>query len=421
MSAGQALARPLAPSDLSPAWATAVGLEMRVEQFAAGERPPLEVRLFVKPGHSMQTRRLVDTARASLALFSQWFGPFGGSSLTVVDLPWGVDPPAEAIPGVVTTRTSWVAFERDTTAERVLIAAIGRQFWMRPVSRRGATPFLAGLDRYVAMRGVHAVLENRQFAVPRYFGGLLPFPIRSVPLSPRPVGSRPLLRWFPGAESAAANPWRGALDLDPDDAERVTLALQTLERYLGWPAMQQALESLRGRFRKGDVTADDLAAIIGEQRGSALDWYFAEAFGSRRRFDYGIAHVTTAPDADAPGRFRTTVTLRRFGDAVFAGTSQPRGASPAGARSLPVLIRFADGAELRDHADGRDETAELVYESPAPAVSATVDPDTFLVLDPNRANNTWTVGRRVHVSGMRLALHWMLWLQDVMLTYTAVA
>ena len=44
----------------------------------------------------------------------------------------------------------------------------------------------------------------------------------------------------------------------------------------------------------------------------------------------------------------------------------------------------------------------------------------MLLLDVNRANNTFATSSPIRPLGIRLALHWMTWLQHTMLAYTAL-
>ena len=53
-------------------------------------------------------------------------------------------------------------------------------------------------------------------------------------------------------------------------------------------------------------------------------------------------------------------------------------------------------------------------------VHAAVDPEMMLLLDVNRANNTFATASPIRPLGIRLALHWMSWLQHTMLAYTAL-
>ncbi len=185
--------------------------------------------------------------------------------------------------------------------------------------------------------------------------------------------------------------------------------------------MQQALSTYRERaISEGGSTAL-LGAVVSEQRGRDLSWFFAEAFRVEARFDYAIDTFTSEPAADGSSQYQTTVTLLRLGDAVFAGTSEPSaGAFPSG-RGLPVAVSFEDGSTAEDIWDGRDGERRLEYLSRSRAWSASVDPRAVLLLDADRANNTRVLRPPFRPVGARLALHWMVWLQDLMLSYTAFA
>jgi hypothetical protein len=61
-----------------------------------------------------------------------------------------------------------------------------------------------------------------------------------------------------------------------------------------------------------------------------------------------------------------------------------------------------------------------VYSTRSAAVSATIDPDMMLLLDVNRGNNAIVHDAPMVPIGFRLALHWMAWLQNAMLSYTAL-
>ena len=148
-----------------------------------------------------------------------------------------------------------------------------------------------------------------------------------------------------------------------------------------------------------------------------MAWFFEEAFRRDTRFDYAVTGLTSEPAVDGSG-FVTNVSLRRHGDGIFAGTSEPLTGRLMAARSLPVAIGFDDDTEVRDWWDGRDEEVVLTYTSASRAAWASVDPEAFLMLDDNRANNTLRLSRPFHPTGARLAMNWLVWLQDVMLSYT---
>ena len=368
----------------------------------------------IKADNAAAIARLADTAKRALKELVEWLGPLT-TPLTVVDLPWDGGPPGASQPGIAATRVRWIAPDRDLSAERALIAAIARQFWMAPVSARTA-PFQEGLVVYSATKTIHRVLEGRNYAAPRFFGGFVPVPIRSLVLSPNQAGRGAPLGDFDEVLHPFDAPWRFASVEDGSPARRADVALRTLERVIGWPAMQQALAAARERAAGGAITPEMFAGVVAEQRGVSVDWFVRDLVRSGDVIDYAVGDVSS--EAIDGGR-RTTIRIERRGPGVFSGTDQPRSAGAA--RSLSVLVRFADGTDTRVSVDGRDDHTDVAIDSVSPAMVVGVDPAEFVVIDANRVNNAWTSGAPPDRNGRRLIANWLIWLQNVMLTYSAVA
>jgi hypothetical protein len=421
----------LDPATTSALQDAIAGLELRQQEYAPEGPPPVALRVFSKPGAGLQVDRVVETAPRALALFDEWFGPYPYSHLTFVDVPWRSAFVGAAYPGLAAISTRWLTREQDMALERSVIAAVARMYWLDLPATSEGPPFREGLMLYAGTRGIHEVLENRNFASLRLFGGMVPVVVSSVSLSPSPWDPRPRVTRFAEVSAPAVAPGRTASAAADEEASRVSLALGTLERYIGWPALQQALAGYRARLASGDRTAT-LQAVVSEQRGRSMKWFFDEALAAGKSFDYAVGSVATVSIAGSArrssegakagesSRFLTEITLRRRGDAVFAGADATREASPGSGRSLPVLVRFDDGSEVREWLDGRLEDKRLSYTSAAPAELVSVDPDAMLLLDVDRRNNTRVVRPRFHGIGARLAITWVVWLQDVMMSCTAL-
>lgn len=359
--------------------------------------------------------RLTDTATRTLKELVEWLGPLSGAPLSIVDLPWGRGTPGESQPGVAATRVRWIAPVRDVSAERALIAAMARQFWFASVTAETAS-FHEGLAVYTATKAIHRVLEGRNFAAPRFIGGFVPMPLRSLVLSPNQTGRGAPLGEFDEVLRPFDAPWRFASTADGSPARRADAALRTLERIIGWPAMQQALAAVRERVIGNPITPEMFAGVVAEQRGVPLEWFVRDLVRSGDRIDYAVGGVTSS---ESNGSLRTAVSIDRLGAGLFSGTDRPRAAGPA--QSVPVLVRFADGSHSRAFVDGRDQHTELVVESHSPAIVVAVDPEEMVLVDADRMNNAWVSGAPADRNGLRLVLNWMMWLQNVMLTYTAIA
>lgn len=405
LSAASLTAQPPAP-DLAP---LTVGLVATVERFTADGQRPVEIHFYLNPAAgAAQSQRVVDTTRAALRLFGEWFGSYPFDRLTVIDMPWRRRHVDVDSPGVATVHTRWIAPENDLALERGLIGAIARHYW--PSSREADGRLIEAVGLYAAARAIHADLEGRHFATHRFFGGFIPFVTRSIAWSPRAADPKPRLRRFAELESPRP-PGRDAL--------RALLAIDTLERYVGWPALQPALLAFRARAPMTGSPAT-LMELLGEQQGRDLSWFLQDAFRADARFDYAVSAFASDARPGSSG-FATRVELRRLGDAVFAGTSRPRVDGLDRAPSLPVTVTFADGTAIDEWWDGRDVELTMRYVSKSRAARVAVDPAAMLLLDADRSNNTRSIDRRPDPLGARLSLHWLVWLQDLMLTCTALA
>ena len=391
----------------------------RLLQIIVERHPAIEAALFLRAGASDADARLSDTATRALTMLTGWFGPFPDPAIAIVDLPWPVDLAGAAYPGVVATRTRWLAPARELTAERTLIAGLARRYWQVPATPAEFNWFAEGVILYSGTRAIHELLEGRNYATERAFGGFVLHVVRALNWSPNSWQPQPRVRHFAEVDEPGRAPWRLASAEADSQAQRAALALHTLERYVGWPALQPALASLRERAHERGVVPALLAEVLSEQRGVELGWFFEDVLPGERGIDYGIDGFSSELDG-AAGRYRTVVTVRRHGDGVFAGTSRPREGSLSSSKSLALLVRFADGAQVGDFWDGRDDQAEFSYSSRSRATSATIDPGLMLLVDADRANNSRTLEGARRPEGFRMTLNWLAWLQDLMLSYSAL-
>lgn len=329
-----------------------------------------------------QRERVAIAAQASLELLTQWFG---ASAVTQPSL------------GGVPIR--WLAFERDRSLERAVIASVAREYWSSSIGRDRLSPFAEAIVVYSAARAIHERLEGSNFATVRFFGDMVPFPLRSVSLSPPVADPRPRVTRM------------DELPVRPD-VLRMVRGLQTIERYVGWPAMAQTLAELHAD-RGSPLDAGAFARALSVVRGADVRGLIAECFRDDVVFDYAIGDVRAAPGGPP---IETSVVIVRRGSGAFEV-----GSSEDPEHTMPLLLRFADGNELRDWFDGRATQTTRIYTTSARLVSAAIDPEMMLLLDADRANNTFTTTLSVRPLGVRLALHWMSWLQQMMLTYSALA
>jgi hypothetical protein len=150
-----------------------------------------------------------------------------------------------------------------------------------------------------------------------------------------------------------------------------------------------------------------------------MTWFFDEVYRGSNVFDYGVQTFTSTPvrlkpdttsesagdnrnpDTTSDG-YRTTVVVRRLGEAVFP---------------VDVVTTFRGGERVTERWDGRDRRVVYTYDRPAEALSVAVDPERVLLLDVNYTNNSATLEPRAAEASLKWSLKWLVWLQELMLTY----
>jgi aminopeptidase N len=164
--------------------------------------------------------------------------------------------------------------------------------------------------------------------------------------------------------------------------------------------MQKVLATYFERWRFRHPAPDDFFAVLREVSGQDLTWFIDEAYRSSTTFDYALQDLQS--DRLPDGRYRTTVVARRHGEATFP---------------VEVVTRFEGGAQVVERWDGRERRAIFRYERAERAASAAVDPRRVLVLDVNYTNNSPTRTPHASAASLKGALVWMVWLQQLMLSY----
>jgi len=267
---------------------------------------------------------------------------------------------------------------------------------------------------------VQSIAFQPNYRVERFFGGFVAWQQRDIALRRETDGnglngyrvagesdvpSTPTFRYWPGTHAQITY-------------SKTALWLNTLERMLGWDMLQRIMSTHFARWKFKHPRPDDFFAIVNEVSGQDLTWFFDQVYRSSNEFDYGVERLTSAPptvrgfsennaaqavgEGTAPGVFRTTVVVRRYGEAFFP---------------VDVLTTFENGEQIREKWNGRERWHAYTYDRPSRAANAQVDPDRVLLLDVNYTNNSQTLAPQADEAGAKWSLTWMLWLQDLMMTW----
>ena len=370
-----------------------------------GEASPrrIDMRLLLQPEHAGQEERHFSATAATLTHYGEWFGAYPYDHVTIVDPAYQSGSQGMEYPALFTAGSRWLAPSEVTVPESVTIHEAGHQFFYGMV---GTNEFEhawmdEGMNQYAQGRVIETIDHPNRLGL-RFFGGFVPWVVRDVRLQ-RATDVNRLNTFRASAEAEAQSTptfqyWPGTATAITYD--KSALWLHTLERHLGWPTMQRIMATYVDRWKFRHPKPDDFFQVANEVSGQDLTWFFDQVHRSSNSFDYGVQDVLG--QALDGGTHRTTVVVRRFGEATFP---------------VDVVTTFADGSRKTERWDGADRRAVYVYETPARATSTQVDPDRVLLLDVNFANNSHMAEAPTGTATLKWSLKWMAWLQDLMLTY----
>jgi hypothetical protein len=364
--------------------------------------PAVQVRLLLQPERRNQAERYFGIVDATLRLYGEWFGAYPYGYATVVDPAFQSQSDGMEYPTFFTGRGRWLAPATVQTPEMTTGHEAGHQWWYGMV---GSNEFEdawmdEGLNTYATARVLDEVFTPN-YIEQRFFGGFIPWPIAGVTFgrldNDRITGYRDNAE----ADAQSTPTWR----YWPSTASfisynKTALWLHTLERQLGWPTVQTILATYFERWKFKHPRPADFFAVVNEVAGTDMTWFFDQVHRSSNQFDYAVQELRN--ESLGSGRYRTTVVVRRRGEATFP---------------VEVVTSFSGGGQVTERWDGQDRRKTFQYERPEQARWVAVDPGRVLLLDTIYTNNSHTTRPRADEASLKWTLSWMVWLQQLMLSY----
>jgi hypothetical protein len=384
------------------AWTTGPDLLVKTERFEHPRLPAVDLRLILQPEHAGQAERYFLATKATLRSYGEWFGPYPYGHLTIVDPAWQSAAGGMEYPTLFTGGSRWLAPATTVTPEGITVDECGHQFWYGLVGNNEFEHAWMdeGLNTYSSGRAIDESFSPN-FQSTEFFGGFIPWVFHDVP-AVREIDGDHLSGYRAAARSDVPSTpsWR----YNPATGRAMTynktaLWLHTLERYLGWRRLQRGMSLFFARSVFKHPQPEDFFAAINEGAGRDMTWYFDQVYRSSNVFDYAVGGLSSRMDGK---NAHTEVTVQRLGEAVFP---------------VDVEVTFADGATAREHWDGRDRWKLYSWDRPSAALSAEVDPDHVLLLDINRTNNSLTLAPQAPKAARQWAGRWLVWFQDLVMTY----
>ena len=394
--------------------------ESRVRVTADGGSP-VDVRVSLSADHAAQQARWTAGVESAVRQHVRMLGVAPAATITIVDKPQAArDTEASSRYDVIAVAAPLWSSQRGMAVEAALTRAVALTFWRAAIPcHPGQSWFVDGLARYTSTVSLAAQYDS-SLEPPaigaleqRYAGGFLPWVLRTTVPAWTAGNGMSAYRAHPDVDPAHP---RSASDREALEA-KTALAMQTLANWVGSPTWEAVLKSFVGASRGRCASWRDLQETADDVTGLDLSWFFDQAFGSGRVFDYGVERLTSERVPGAPVRYRTELVVRRYGDAMFTGTGEAPIEPFESGRGVEIAVRFADGAERVERWDGRAPSRLFEYEGGSPAESATVDPRQIILLDPDRTNNSRTLAPRAASAATRWSIIWTVWLQHLLLSY----
>lgn len=405
--------------------------------------PDTTMILLLQPEHRTQADRHFDALANAIKHFGLWYGPYPYPTITLVDPAWKADGSGGMeYPTFITAGTQWFAPSDNrggvlgqSGPEGVTIHEFGHQYWQSMVATNEfEEPWLdEGVNSYSTARVMDAAYGRSE----QYFRlNQLPLPLYRW-LGLAPLDQRQYPRVGPILDRGQDRIWRRAwefrsiLSYFVNSYPKSASVLWQLETELGEDVMARVMRSYfqRWQFRHPDTR--DFIEVAEEVSGRDLGWFFDQLLFGTGTLDYAVTEAesellgfeagvfdtpegpTTLEKAEMeerreeaqqeendPGPYRTTVVIENLGTVEYP---------------VDVLVRFTDGSEVTERWDGTYRWVRFTYERDAPLDRVVVDPEERLLIDLNRANNSFVV-EPVRRAELRWGLKLLMLIQNLLQT-----
>ncbi len=334
------------------AWAASPKFIYAEEPFSNAHVPGVKIKLYLDPQHEHLKERYLRAAKLALSRYSEWYGAYPYSTLTIVVPPAG----AEGSGGMEypTLITAWAAVDEapGMELEQVVAHEIAHQYWYGMVATNEMEE--AWLDETFASYSEQRLMQI-EYDV-RYN-----LPLEAVHItSPAPLK---LDAWkYVDHRQYAANVY-----------SRGKLVLLSIEREIGSEMMRKVLRSYFQKWRfKHPATSDFQQALEDVTKRSWQDFFEQFVYG-RAMLDYEVKAIQMKPiEKNGKSMYEYTVTITRNG-----GYHE----------SVPILFYFADKSTVSREWAGQELSIRYKLTSDSKLSWVAIDHQHDLLMENKHYNN----------------------------------
>lgn len=334
------------------AWAASPKFVYYEEPFSTPNIPGMKIKLYLDPSHKDLKDRYIYAAKRALTKYSEWYGSYPYSTLSIVVPPEG----ANGAGGMEypTLITSWDAsVDRSGYGlERVIVHEIGHQYWYGMVASNEFEE--AWLDEGFTSYVEDLVMENE-------FGEKPNLPLESSYMtSPAPL-----------KQNAWAYPTHG--NYADNVYTRAKLVLKGIEDQIGPKTMQRVMRTYFERWSFRHPSTADFQKTLEDVTKSSWSGFFDQFVYGGMMADYTVDKVQSKrTKVDGQSVYENSVVIRKLG---------------ASYKNVPVQFHFTDGSTVDRTWEGHDAQVLFTLTSNAPLEWVAIDPQHTLILENKRMNN----------------------------------
>ncbi|WP_010278491.1 M1 family metallopeptidase [Paenibacillus senegalensis] len=335
------------------AWAASPNFVYHEEPFSTEQIPGVKIKLYLDPKHEHLKQRYMQAAKKSLARYSEWYGSYPYSTLSIVVPPGdangagGMEYP--------TLITAWGAVNdcADLSLERVIVHEIGHQFFYGMVASNEFEE--AWLDEGFTSYAEDKIMEKE-------FGIKPNIPVEaSYITSPAPLTRN---AWDYSSHSEYAE----------NVYTRGKLVLMAVEKEIGEQQMNRVMRTYFQRWKFRHPATENFREVLEEV--TKKDWqpFFDQFVGGKEMIDYSVENIVLEEIEGPEGKPQYEHEVK----VVQKGARH---------HTVPIRFYFEDGTVLDKTWDsqGSQIVFKLVHDSQLSRV--VIDPEHTLVLENKHINN----------------------------------
>ncbi|MDG0873018.1 M1 family metallopeptidase [Paenibacillus thiaminolyticus] len=333
-------------------WAASPNFIYVEEPFSAPNVPGVRIKLYLDPKHENLKERYLYAAKAALSKFSEWYGSYPYSTLSIV-----VPPKAANGAGGMEYPTLITAFgaEDDSPGynlERTVVHEIGHQYFYGLLASNEFEE--AWLDEGFTSYAEDKLMEHE-------FGVAPNLAVEgSYMTDPAPLK---LAAWeYKDHRHYAENVYM-----------RSKLVLLAIEKQVGEKTMHRIMRTYTQKYRFKHPTTADFQRVVEQVTKRKWTDFFNQYVYGNQMADFAVEGIDTRVlDNEGAPRYEATVHI------VKKGADYP---------SVPIVFHFADGTSTRKVWNGDGERMQYRLNHTAPVDWVMIDPLYTIVVENKHINN----------------------------------